>query len=79
MKTQEMTREANDNEPIVKAAFVYRHIGPSMEHNYLCAVCREKTAVIELWHGILQPCWDCQKQGYKLLKLGKFLKWWMNK
>jgi len=50
------------------APFVYRNIGPAMQHNYLCALCRENKAVIETWRGWLQPCWECQKKGYRLIK-----------
>lgn len=72
----EKIREATFEEKIRDAVFVYRRIGPAMEHNYLCAVCRESPAVIETWHGILQPCWECQKT-YRLVKinwLDRFLK-----
>jgi hypothetical protein len=61
-------REAKEDEPIVTAQFIYRYICMAMEHNYLCAVCREKKAVIECWSGILQPCWGCQKE-YKVVRL----------
>ena len=50
------------------AIFEYRNIGPMMEHNYLCAVCRNKAAVINTNTGILNPCWDCQKK-YKVIKI----------
>ena len=63
-----MIREAKPGEVIKPAEYVYRIDGPFQNHNYLCAVCREKFAVIECWHGILQPCWDCQKK-YKIVKL----------
>lgn len=53
------------------AKFRYMNIGPVMVHNYLCACCRRQKAVIETWHGILQPCWDCQKQ-WKLVRLNWF-------
>jgi len=54
------------------ATFKYRVIGPVMEHNYYCPVCREKSAVIS--SGILQPCWGCQKKDYVLIKKNWFLK-----
>lgn len=64
-----MIREANYDEPIYMAEFVYRDCGPGgMEHNYLCAVCRKESAVLECNTGILQPCWECQKK-YKLVRL----------
>jgi len=55
-----------------KAVFKYRVLGQAMEHNYYCAVCRDKSAVIEL--GILQPCWDCQGIKYRLIKTNWFLR-----
>ncbi|HEX2549451.1 MAG TPA: hypothetical protein VHM20_06460 [Gammaproteobacteria bacterium] len=63
-----MIREAGLDEDIYKATFVYRFIGPMAEHNYLCACCRKKSAVLEMHIGILQPCWECQRK-YKLIRL----------
>lgn len=60
----------------IKAKFEYLDLGICVEHNYLCAVCKENSAVLNMDGYILQPCWDCQKKDYKLLKLnwlGKFL------
>jgi hypothetical protein len=54
-------------EEIATAPFVYKTIGPSMEHNYLCAVCRLEKAVINCNTGILNPCWKCQKR-YMVIK-----------
>ncbi len=56
-----MIREALPNEEIGYAEFVYRHGFMSMDHNYLCAVCRERPAVIICDKGVLQPCWKCTK------------------
>ena len=66
-----MIREVDiTKEKIETAEFRYAHVGPAMIHNYLCAVCREEKAVLETWHGILQPCWKCQRdRGWKLVKL----------
>lgn len=61
-------KEAGQKETINKTDFIYRVIGPVIEHNYLCAVCREESAVIDASCGILQPCWSCQRN-YKLKKL----------
>lgn len=43
------------------AEFKYSIAGPIANHNYLCAVCRENKAVLDLNTGILQPCWKCQR------------------
>lgn len=64
-----MIREAKPGEEIKPAEFIYRNNFMSMDHNYLCAVCREKPAVILCNHGVLQPCWDCMKNlKYVLVK-----------
>jgi len=55
-------REVDWNTPIEKAEFVFKREFMLMEHNYLCACCKEKSAVQECHTGILQPCWDCQKK-----------------
>lgn len=59
--------------PVPKTPFKYCMIGPGMSHNYLCAVCKEESAVNEGWTGHLQPCWKCQKD-YRLVKLNWFLR-----
>lgn len=43
--------------------------GPFALHNYPCTVCRTNHAVLDLGNGIMQPCWDCQQSGYKVVKL----------
>jgi hypothetical protein len=52
------------------ARFEYRVLGPIVEHNYLCAVCRERKAVLDCTSGLLTPCWGCRERGYRLIKLG---------
>lgn len=74
-----MIREVFKREDVGIAEYVFYRDFMAQNHNYLCAVCRERSAVIETWHGILQPCWDCQRRGYKLIKFNwlqkLFLKW----
>lgn len=64
-------REVEFGSPIEKAEFVYSCGFMSMQHNYLCACCKESSAVQETSTGILQPCWTCQKT-WKI----KRLTWW---
>ena len=66
---------SDENENVVQvyhspitAKFEYQDLGSAMNHNYLCAVCRNEKAVIDMNIGILQPCWKCQNK-YKLIKL----------
>lgn len=58
---------------IEKAPYIFAREFMMQEHNYLCAVCREESAVIDCDAGILQPCWTCQKNGYVLVKLNWFV------
>jgi ribosomal protein L37AE/L43A len=60
--------------PIEKAEFIFKREFMLMEHNYLCAVCKELSAVQNTSTGILEPCWECQKRGYALIK-----KTWIDK
>ena len=58
----------------VKAVNVFMHdSGMIMTHDYSCPVCRAKHAVITA--GIMQPCWSCQSDGYKITKR-KTKKWY---
>jgi len=43
-------------------------------HDYSCPICREKHAVLS--SGIMQPCWECQKKGYRILRKNVYKKWW---
>ena len=61
------------------APFLYRIDGPIAFHNYLCAVCRDEKAVIDLSEGVLQPCWVCQKSGYRVVRLNWFTKFFWSK
>lgn len=61
-------KEVKWNEPIEKAEFVFKREFMMMEHNYLCAVCKEKSAVQDTHTGILQPCWECQRNYSKIKK-----------
>ena len=66
-------KEVSWDTPIEKAEYIFKREFMMQEHNYLCAVCKDKSAIIETWHGILQPCYDCQKT-WKVLRLN-----WLDK
>lgn len=76
-------KEVSWDTPIEKAEFIFSREAMFMSHNYLCAVCKEKSAVQDVGSGILEPCWDCQKDGYNIYKfekgslIGWFVKWVM--
>lgn len=59
---------------IEKAEFIFSREFMIMEHNYLCAVCKENSAVQETHTGVLQPCWDCQKRGFQIVKINGLVK-----
>ena len=42
--------------------------GIFIEHNFPCPVCQSEAAICELWRGLYQPCWDCQKDGAYTVK-----------
>lgn len=44
-------------------------------HNYPCPVCKLNSAVYNMSNGIFQPCWDCKKEGYKIVKVTKAKSW----
>jgi hypothetical protein len=47
--------------------------GPWANHNMPCPICLKNPAVMHLWNGTFQPCWECQGNGYLTLKLPKYL------
>lgn len=58
----------------VKDVHVFIHpSGMLMTHDYSCPVCRDNHAVIS--GGLMQPCWDCQQDGYALIKIDKRPLW----
>lgn len=42
--------------------------GPLAEHNHPCCICREKHSVLDLSRGVMEPCWSCQKEGWRVEK-----------
>ena len=67
-----MIKEATCLAEIGTAEFVFLFIGPVAYHNYLCAVCRDRKAVLVCNTGVLEPCWECKDDGYSLVKLTWF-------
>ena len=48
--------------------------GPWAEHNMPCSKCGKKKAIMQLWDGTFQPCRDCQREGWKLVKIPHMLR-----
>jgi hypothetical protein len=49
---------------------------PFCEHNYPCPVCRCCKAVLDMNAGRFGPCWQCQREGWRTLRLPKWLRRW---
>ncbi len=45
-----------------------------VEHDYACPVCHEEHAVYQLYGGAFQPCWNCQRRGWSVVR--KKRRWW---
>lgn len=58
--------------PIEKAEFIFSREFMIMSHNYLCAVCKEASAVQDTHTGVLQPCWRCQ-DNFSTIKKKSFI------
>ena len=59
-----------DDKLKVKDVTVIFH--PSMmmcTHDYSCPVCRDRHAIMS--SGLMQPCWTCQEDNWKLIKEDK--------
>lgn len=41
---------------------------PFATHDMPCAICRENHAVLDLSTGVMQPCWECQENGWRLVR-----------
>ena len=70
-------REVQEGVPIEKAEFIFCHEHMGINHNYLCAVCREGSAVLDCSVGILNPCWKCQEKGYVLVRKKSWIPSWV--
>jgi len=68
-------KEVTWDTPIEKAEFVFKREFMIMDHNYLCAVCKTKSAVQDTSTGILHPCWECQSD-WKLSKRSLWDRFW---
>jgi len=56
---------------IEKCEFIYASEFMVGKHNYLCACCKEFSAVWDMTTGLLQPCRKCEKF-YRLVKISSF-------
>lgn len=42
--------------------------GLAADHNMPCAVCKRAPAVYWLNQSVFEPCWECQQNGWKLVR-----------
>lgn len=75
----EFVEEVPFSGPIPVAKFIYSQACMMGFHNYLCAVCREKSAIWNMNNGTLHPCMDCEARGYHLVKINNFWGWILRK
>jgi hypothetical protein len=47
---------------------VFADGGPWVKHNMPCSVCHDQSAVYNISTGILEPCWECQRRGFRLCR-----------
>lgn len=48
---------------------------PFATHNHACSVCLTRPSVLNLSTGRLEPCWTCQKKGWRLTRMSCFWRW----
>lgn len=51
--------------------------GPVATHNMPCAVCRDRKAVLNMNTGIFRPCWECQQDGWSILRKPWWIPMWV--
>ena len=69
-------RDHVDVSPLeVHKPVVHTDGGPWAHHDQACPVCQENHAVLNLNTGRYNPCWACRREGWRTLKLPKWLKW----
>lgn len=52
---------------------------PFATHNFPCAVCGERPAVLGMGNGVFGPCWGCKSKGWRTLRLPKWLLRWVDR
>jgi len=93
-KTKKCGKPPQDYVPRVQATFVRMGLAeirvddlggaPVAKHNMPCPICLREHAVLFLNTGQFFPCWKCQKDGWRTVKLPKWVIWiskqmgWLN-
>lgn len=53
-----------------------RQHGPIATHNMPCTTCSGRPAVYFTGSGQFDPCWTCQAEGWRTIRLPRWLRWW---
>lgn len=48
-------------------------------HDQACATCQTRHAVLDLSQGRFMPCVDCQSKGWRTVRVGRILRWWLDR
>lgn len=48
---------------------------PVATHNHACAVCLHRPSVFNLNTGRMEPCWECQRAGWRIFRVSRFWRW----
>lgn len=52
-------------------------LGIAYLHDYPCPVCRSFHAVLNMEIGVMEPCWRCQKTGWRVMMPWTWQRrWW---
>lgn len=54
-----------ESSPSMVDVEVFTDGGPWLMHNIPCSVCHEQKGVFNMGTGIIEPCWDCQREGFR--------------
>lgn len=70
VKHPEYNKDGNSIDLPVAQVNVYTD-GMVVSHDYSCPVCRRNHAVLDMRVGIMDTCWSCRKEGYRIVKVSK--------
>lgn len=56
------------------AQIIVEQHGPAAEHNMPCSICQKRHAVYDMNQDRFLPCWQCQKKGWRTVKLSARLR-----
>ena len=63
--------------PLARVEVWHHESGLMATHNMPCAACSKAHAVLRTDKGVFGTCWGCRKKGYHLVKVNRFVAWWL--